>query len=265
MGAGLPTAEALADALDVREGVRRPEARVAQVRAAAEALRACAEAGWTVLLADALPAVRGAFGGPLFVRGDPAALTTVPRVALVGSRASPEASLAWTRECAWRLVTRGACVVSGLARGVDAAAHRAAVDAGGRTVAVLAHGLDRVYPPEHDALADAIVASGGALVSAYPPGTAPERWRFAARNRVQVALSRAVVAVYSEPEGGTMHTVAFAARSGVPVFVPRAPTIGDGLEAAARHGTATAVDDPDAAARAALRADLPPGALFQRR
>jgi DNA processing protein len=129
-------------------------------------------------------------------------------------------------------------------------------------VAVLAHGLDRVYPPEHAELADAIVAGGGALVTEYQPGTPPERWRFAARDRAQVALCRAVVAVWSEPEGGTMHTVTHAARTGVPVLVPRDIPIGAGLAAAVRQGRANQVADADAAARAALRPSLLMGALF---
>jgi DNA processing protein len=256
-----PTVDALADALAARRSdAAAPGELKRLLDAAAAALDACAKHGWFVQLGASGPRHAPRV---LFVRGTTDWRGPDTCVAVVGSREAPPAALAWARACAEALVRAGACVVSGLARGVDAAAHRAALDAGGRTVAVLAHGLDRVYPPEHAGLADAIVAGGGALVTEYPPGTPPERWRFAARDRAQVALCRAVIAVYSEPEGGTMHTVAHAARTGVHVLVPRDIPIGAGLAAAVREGHALEVTDADAAVREALRPSLPVGALFR--
>jgi DNA processing protein len=261
------TVEALALALAGRSD--DPEDATARMAQAEAALSACSAAGWHVLLGDALPPMPAALRPPraLFLRGSVAAVPAAgraPGVAVVGSREPPEDAYRWAEQCARALVSRGACVVSGLARGIDAAAHRAALDAGGVTVAVVAHGLDLVYPAAHLALADAIVAGGGAVVSEYPPGTRPDAWRFAARDRVQVGLSRAVVAVHSEPDGGTMHTVAHATRAGAPVFVPDAPRarIGEGLAEALRDGRARPVRDVEDAVRTALD-DAPSfGALF---
>jgi DNA protecting protein DprA len=250
-----------------RDGPENTPARIAQ---AESALSACSAAGWHVLLGDALPTMPAALRPPrvLFVRGAIEAVCgSRPSVAVVGSRVAPVEARRWAHACARALVSRGARVVSGLAHGIDAAAHRAALDAGGLTVAVVAHGLDTVYPAAHAALAEAIVAAGGAVVSEYPPGTPPDGWRFAARDRVQVGLSRAVIAVHSEPDGGTMHTVAHATRAGVPVLVPDAPReqIGAGLADALRDGRARAVPDVEAAVRGALEGGSSLGALFARR
>ena len=170
-----------------------------------------------------------------FVHGDDDALRRTPRIGIVGSREAPLDALVWARTTASSLVALGACVWSGLARGVDASAHEGALAGGGRTVAVLAHGvdgsrLDGVYPPEHLELARRIVSAGGALVSAWPAGTPPAPWRFVARDRQLVAACDALVAVYSGPDGGTMHAVREALRIGVPVWLPPSDA-GTGLEA----------------------------------
>jgi DNA processing protein len=123
-----------------------------------------------------------------------------------------------TRRCTWsgRLVSRslgrelaeaGVCVVSGLALGIDGEAHTGALEAaGGRPVAVVGTGLDVVYPARHERLWSE-VATAGAVVSEYPLGTQPERWRFPARNRLIAALAEVVVVVESTERGGSMHTV----------------------------------------------------------
>lgn len=174
-----------------------------------------------------------------FVHGDAEAVGRTPRVGIVGSREAPPEALLWARATASALVALGACVWSGLARGVDAAAHEGALAGGGHTVAVLAHGvdearLDDVYPPEHLDLARRIVTAGGALVSAWPAGTPPAAWRFVARDRQLVAACDAIVAVYSGPNGGTMHAVREALRMGVPVWLPPVDA-GPGLEALRRR------------------------------
>lgn len=126
-------------------------------------------------------------------------------VAIVGSRrASPEGRLA-AEGLARELASRGYTIVSGLAVGIDAAAHRGAIQAGGRTIGVLGCGIDRVYPPGHRALFQQVVQHG-ALVSGYPPGTGPDRWRLAARNRVIAGLSLIVVVAEAREKSGAIST-----------------------------------------------------------
>jgi DNA protecting protein DprA len=112
-----------------------------------------------------------------------------------------------------------AVVVSGLAPGIDTAAHEKAIAAGGRTWAVLAMGIDAIAAPSQRALAAKILDSGGALLSEYPPHAPARKHQFVARDRIQAGLSDAVLLVESELEGGAMHTVRFAQRAGVPIWV----------------------------------------------
>lgn len=148
----------------------------------------------------------------LAVRGDPAHLAS-PFVAIVGARAPTKLGLAVARRLASELAERGLGVVSGLARGIDAAAHRGALAARGVTVAMLGCGPDRVYPPEHAALAAAIAAAG-AVVSELPVGAPPARHHFPLRNRLISALSRAVVVVEARPRSGSLVTVRHALDQG---------------------------------------------------
>ena len=105
-----------------------------------------------------------------------------PRAAIVGSRRPSPYGEAVAEQLALELARAGVVVISGLALGIDAAAHRGALNAGGITLAVLGTGLDVIYPMAHTPLAEAIVAGGGALVSQFPDGTAPRRHNFPARN-----------------------------------------------------------------------------------
>jgi DNA processing protein len=109
-------------------------------------------------------------------------------------------------------------VASGLARGVDGAAHRAVVAAGGVGVAVLGSGPDVVYPPEHRDLHDALVDGGGAVITEYPPGVPPNGWRFPPRNRIISGLSAAVVVVEAPAAGGALVTAVAALDQGRSVF-----------------------------------------------
>jgi len=113
----------------------------------------------------------------------------------------------------------GWVLVSGLARGIDGAAHRGTVSVGARGVAVLGCGLDVDYPREHGSLADALVDGGGVVVSEYPPGTPPEGWRFPPRNRIISGLAQAVVVVEASVKGGALITAGAAMLQGTPVFV----------------------------------------------
>jgi DNA processing protein len=136
----------------------------------------------------------------------------VPAVAIVGSRAASAVALETAACLAADLAVRGIVVVSGLARGVDSAAHRGALTTA-RTVAVLGSGLDRVYPPEHKALA-ADIARAGLLVSEHAPGTPPLPFHFPLRNRLISGLSRAVVVIEASDKSGSLITAACALEQG---------------------------------------------------
>jgi len=137
--------------------------------------------------------------------------------AVVGTRHPSPYGVAVARDLAAVLAAGGVTVVSGLARGVDAIAHQAALEAGGRTLAVLGSGLDRIYPPEHRRLAEAI-SQRGAVMSDYPLGTAPEAGNFPPRNRIIAGLSMAVVIVEAGEGSGALITADFAAEQGREVF-----------------------------------------------
>jgi DNA processing protein len=138
-------------------------------------------------------------------------------VAIVGSRRATPYGLEVAGRLARELGGRGVTIVSGFARGVDSAAHRAALAAGGRTVAVLGCGIDIVYPPENAALAEE-VARAGALVTQFPPGTAPLPYHFPARNRTLAALTLGVVVVEAAERSGSLSTAGFAADLGREVY-----------------------------------------------
>lgn len=138
-------------------------------------------------------------------------------VAIVGTRAVTAYGRQVTEEVATVLAQNGVTIVSGLARGVDAVAHSAAVKAGGRTLAVLGSGVDRIYPPEHRALAEKIMLQG-AVLSDYAPGTPPESANFPPRNRIISGLSLAVVVIEAAETSGSLITASFAAEQGREVF-----------------------------------------------
>jgi DNA processing protein len=138
-------------------------------------------------------------------------------VAIVGTRRITPYGRQVTEEIASVLARSGVTVVSGLARGVDGVSHQAALNAGGRTLAVLGSGVNRVYPPEHRRLAEQISAHG-ALVSDYAPGTPPEASNFPPRNRIISGLALAVVVVEAGETSGALITAHFAAEQGRDVF-----------------------------------------------
>jgi DNA processing protein len=159
---------------------------------------------------------------PLLDLGDPPAVlhTTVPpdrlaemcaapTVAVVGTRRASAYGLEVARELGRGLADAGVTVVSGLALGIDAAAHRGALDADGPTIAVLGCGADRAYPRTHHALYDRIRAHG-AVTAELPPGQRPQKWTFPARNRIMAGLARVTVVVEAAERSGSLITASFA-------------------------------------------------------
>jgi DNA processing protein len=147
----------------------------------------------------------------LYIRGK--LLTEEPAVALVGSRKATAYGLNVTQFLAKDLSFAGITVVSGLARGIDARAHQAVVDVGGRTVGVLGSGADVIYPSEHNSLA-AKIAESGAVISEFPLGTPPNRENFPIRNRIISGLCSAVVIVEASTKSGSLITARMAAEQG---------------------------------------------------
>ena len=151
----------------------------------------------------------------LWIRGTRAALET-PAVAVVGSRAGSAYALAVAERLAADLASHGVTIVSGLARGVDSAAHRGALAAQGSTIAVLGSGADIIYPSEHKALAAEIIASGtaSAIVSELAPGTPPQPHFFPRRNRIISGLARAIVVIEAGERSGSLITARCALEQG---------------------------------------------------
>ena len=152
----------------------------------------------------------------LYVRGDCCAFH-LPALAIVGSRNPTRGGITNAYEFARHLGGSGFCIVSGLAQGVDAAAHRGALDGGARTIAVLGHGIDRVYPAANHELAHR-VAEQGALVSEYPLGSPPRREHFPERNRLISGLSLGTLVVEAAKRSGSLISARLAAEQGREVF-----------------------------------------------
>jgi DNA processing protein len=174
----------------------------------------------------------------LYVRGLLRADEGPVSLAMVGSRRGSPAGVAWARAAAQDLAASGLTIVSGLARGIDTAAHQGALAAAGRTVAVLGSGLDRVYPPENGHLASE-VAERGAVVSEFPLGTGPRPEHFPRRNRLIAGWGRAVVVVEAAERSGALVTARLAGEEGRDVMaVPGHPVspVAAGANALIRDG-----------------------------
>ena len=153
----------------------------------------------------------------LFIRGKLPA-KRVKTVAIVGTR-KPSA---YGREIATKIASEcaknGIVVVSGLALGIDSIAHRAAIDSGGKTIAVLANGVDKIYPRSHEDLGQKILQTNGAILSEYPNNTPARPWQFLARNRIVSGLADAVVIIEAASRSGTLSTANHALDQGKEIF-----------------------------------------------
>lgn len=133
-----------------------------------------------------------------------------PAVAVVGTRTPSSYGVAVTRKLVAEIAEAGVTIVSGLALGIDAIAHRSAIEAGGKTIAVLGSGLDRIYPPSHRPLADHIAQGHGALLSEFPPDMGPDRHHFPLRNRIIAGLARATLVIEGNADSGSLITARIA-------------------------------------------------------
>ena len=153
----------------------------------------------------------------LYVYGETDLTDRFP-VAVVGTRRASAYGLTHTREIAAELAQTGVCVVSGLALGIDAAAHTGALDGGGRTVAVLGSALDKPYPQENEPLMRRILESGGSVVSEYAPGTPPSRYSFLQRNRIIAGMGLGTLVTEGPRRSGALNTATRTLENGREVF-----------------------------------------------
>lgn len=147
----------------------------------------------------------------------------VPVIAIVGTRKATTAGMGLAEEVAKGLARQGIVIASGLAMGIDAAAHKGALNAGGKTVAVLGNGINEIYPAQNERLAEAILKTGGAIISEYPPGEPSFKQNFIHRNRIISGISVAAVVVEAPIKSGALSTAGFAAEQGRSVFVVPGP------------------------------------------
>lgn len=245
----------------IAAGAAGPEAAAA-VRAAAECRRVLADLGVEFDLPGDPAFPERLTHGPhpprwLFRLGAPLPATGV---AIVGTRRCTAYGRRLATAFGTACAESGWAVISGLARGIDGSAHEATVAVGGRAVAVLGSGSDVRYPRQHSRLHDLILATGGTVVTEYPPGTAPHGWRFPPRNRIISGLSAAVIVVESAVTGGSLGTAAHALDQDRPVFavpgdVDREASVGCNL--LIRDGAIPVLGAEDLVEGLSLLPDLP--------
>jgi DNA processing protein len=204
------------------EGLRR----FSEWEEIAKEIERCAQAGAAIVpyASTSYPARLRSIADPppfLYARGELRG-EDERALAVVGSRSASDYGLGLTRELARGLAARGFTIVSGMARGIDAAAHEAALEAGGRTIAVLGSGVDVIYPPEHEKLYQRIVERG-AVVSELPLGTPPLAFHFPARNRLISGIAMGVVVVEATEKSGSLITAAAALEQGREIFAVPGP------------------------------------------
>jgi DNA processing protein len=243
----------LGEVVELRQG-RAREVAERLSRVDPDAVAASCAASDIDVLVHGTPAYPVALGDDpeapavLFARGQPLArIDELRRVAIVGTRSATAAGRATARDLGHDLSASGVAVVSGLAIGVDGAAHRGALDGGGLAVAVLAHGLDRCYPERHRHLFEQMCADH-VVLSEWPPGVGPEPWRFPLRNRIIAGLAEVVVVVESRVTGGSLITARAALDRGIDVLVvPGSPQMpaSEGTNMLLRDGAGVVTDVDD--------------------
>ncbi len=261
--AGFPQmADELSDALDaISERVKRPlHGSITELElafsGADRVLEECARSGIGVAVEGDSKFWDGVWRIPrapllVYYRGKDMTAASVPGVAVIGTREPSSYGRKSGHRIAMTCVQGGMAVVSGLAIGCDAAAHRGALDSGGPTIAVLAHGLHTVRPRQHRELAEEIVDTGGLLVSEYAPGVEFRSNQLVERNRLQAGLSRGLIVIETDVKGGTMHTVRFAQEQGrLIACVNHEPTMREaaksrGNQKLIREGVATPLDSKE--------------------
>lgn len=154
----------------------------------------------------------------LFYKGD-LSITRSPQLAVIGTREITSFGEKAGDFLASRFSKQGFCIVSGLAIGCDTVGHKAALSVGGKTIAFLAHGLDTIYPPENELLAQEIVEKGGLLMSEYQMGVGVNRYNLVARDRLQAGLAMATLVIQTGEQGGTMHAANTTLMAMKPLYV----------------------------------------------
>lgn len=156
-------------------------------------------------------------------------------IACVGTRKPSKFSYNAVNYLIPQWVNEDCAIASGLACGVDKISHQACITAGGKTIAVLAHGLDMIYPKENSSLADRILESGGILMSEYPVGTHVEKYRLVNRNRLIVGMAKAVVIFECDAKSGTIHNAEYAAKQHKPIFCPYIGKVNNEVQTGTKH------------------------------
>lgn len=155
----------------------------------------------------------------LYCLGNLELLNYERNIAIIGSRDCSYYGERATKDFAFNLAKEGVCIVSGLARGIDSFAHIGALNANGKTIAVIGSGLDKIYPKENIKLAESIIKNSGLIITEYPLGTTALKQNFPARNRIISGLSDAILVTEARKNSGTNITVNFALEQGKDVFV----------------------------------------------
>lgn len=234
---------------DLQRGAAAARDEMGRCQAAGLSVRVPGEAGYPEWLCavKSRPPV-------LYHRGAPAGLAR--SVAIVGTRPASDEAVRRAQAAARQCTEAGHWVVSGLALGCDAAAHRGGLQAGGPTAAVLGHGLDQVHPAGHEGLAQDLLAAGGACYSEYPPGVSPTRHRFIRRNRLQSGMTAGVIVVEAGAESGALHAARAATEQGrrLAVVVPSSGPLPEGNRRLIDEG---ATPLPGRSALEAFLSDMP--------